>query len=47
MQQGKEVVLVYTIPEVGWNVLELLARDAMVVRERVITTFYQRYLDRT
>ncbi len=44
---GRNVVLVYPIPEAGWNVPELLAKSAMTGRTDLeLSTSFERYLQR-
>jgi hypothetical protein len=43
---GKKVLLVYPVPEVGWNVPEYASKKYRYVGDTSVTTDYQRYLER-
>lgn len=43
---GKNVVLVYPIPEVGWNVPNYAAKKAMFYGDSFVSTSYTRFLER-
>jgi peptidoglycan/LPS O-acetylase OafA/YrhL len=49
VQSGKKVVLVYPVPEVGWNVPGHLAREIQfgVVRREPLSTSYEVFKERT
>lgn len=47
LDAGRNVVLVYPIPEAGWNVPELVAKSAMTGRKNLeFSTSFERYLQR-
>jgi peptidoglycan/LPS O-acetylase OafA/YrhL len=48
LDDGDTVILIYPVPEVGWNVPTWLAkRDAFQPRQQSLSTDYRRYLART
>jgi peptidoglycan/LPS O-acetylase OafA/YrhL len=48
LDDGDTVILIYPVPEVGWNVPTWLAkRDAFEPRQQSLSTDYRRYLART
>jgi peptidoglycan/LPS O-acetylase OafA/YrhL len=47
LNQGKRVVLIYPVPEVGWNVPDQLAKLLMRAKNPLISTSYQRYRERS
>ena len=47
LEAGKKVILVYPVPEVGWDVPIRLAKLALSGREETVSTSYARYMARS
>ena len=46
LKSGKRVILVYPVPEVGWDVPAYASKKLLYLNESSVTTSYAKYLER-